>query len=93
MKRALIKWFVRATLQMFVLSYSQGILANDFMEYSDVSTEQVTYETKANNDKHKPYRDPEFHNDSYLQAEQSPYNKGIELEQIMSEDSLAVSDF
>ncbi len=78
MKRSLIRWFVRATLQMMVLSCSQGILANDFMEYSDVSAEQVTYETKANNDKHEPYRDPQFHNDSYLQK-------------VISEDTVASS--
>ena len=51
---------------MVVLSYSQGILANDFMEYSDLSVEQATYDYKINNDKHETYRDPEFHNDSYL---------------------------
>ena len=67
MKKSLLRWLVRATLQMIVLSYSQGILANDFMEYSDLSTEQVTYETRVNQDKHEPYRDPEFHNDSYLE--------------------------
>jgi hypothetical protein len=80
MKRSLVRWFVRSTLQMMVLSYSQGILANDFMEYSDVSAEQVTYETKANNDKHEAYHDPQFHNDSYLQT-------------VMSEDTVASSDF
>lgn len=80
MKRSLIRWFVRATLQMMVLSYSQGILANDFMEYSDVSAEQVTYEIKANNDKREPYRDPQFHNDSYLQT-------------VISEDTVASSGY
>jgi hypothetical protein len=93
MKRSLVRWFVRATLQMIVLSYSQGILANDFMEYSDLSSEQVTYETKVHNDKHEAYRDPQFHNDSYLNAEQSHYSKIIELEQFMSEDNVASSDF
>ena len=69
---------------MVILSYSQGILANDFMEYSDLSTEQVTYETKINNDKHEPYRDPEFHNDSYLQADQ----KNLEIDQSFSNDNI-----
>jgi hypothetical protein len=65
MRRSFGKLVFRATLQLTIMLTSTGISANDFMEYKDIDSEQISYETKVQKNLHHAYQDPEFHNDSY----------------------------